>query len=123
MVVFITYFVWDFCTKLLKKNERGQYLMVQRGWASLVCAFLGVLVFCFSEETSDTAPVLLADASLLSLVFLFRAMKEKDLSGLGKKDIVLIIALGISFSVFLFASIVSTKSGEELSYWVATLVT
>ncbi len=85
VVIFFTYVVWDFWTKLVvgPRKEEGtrRLLIVQRGWASATCAALAFLAFWLLSPMAapDMAQVLLGDLSLVSLVFLFRAMKTRNL--------------------------------------------
>lgn len=85
LVIFVTYAVWDVWTKLIvgprKDKKTDRLLFVQRGWASAACAALAYLAFQFLSTTStpDGTQVILGDLSLLSLVFLFRAMKTQNL--------------------------------------------
>lgn len=85
VVIFGTYVVWDVWTKFVvgqrRDKETGRLLIVQRGWASVVCAALAYLAFRLLSPNSapDSTQVVLGDLSLVSLVFLFRAMKTQNL--------------------------------------------
>ncbi len=96
MVVFVTYFIWDILSKGLLRNRAGQLLLVQRGWASATCAVLAVVSYALAPRNSfEIMPVVVADVSLLSLVFLFRAMKLEDVSNMHRKEWTWTVALAL----------------------------
>jgi hypothetical protein len=84
-LIFAGYFAWDVLTKAVVRGEGtpAAFLyrlcgstMWERGWISFVCMLLGLLADCFLHSVTSGIGVVLVDASLLCLVFLFRAMKE-----------------------------------------------
>lgn len=85
MVIFILYLLWDVVTKaVISDPGREKFFrrifgkeFWERGWVSVVCAILSYLAWVELHTLSKPQNVSLADASLLSLVFLFRGMKEK----------------------------------------------
>jgi hypothetical protein len=85
-IIFIGYFVWDLLTKAViappdcdlsfwQRCKSGR--MQERGSISLYCMILAILAWFFLRSVGTLAGVLIVDASLLCLVFLFRAWKEK----------------------------------------------
>lgn len=100
MTMFITYFVWDLWTKPIW-DRSGRLVLCQRGWASLSCAVLAVVAFVYLPRATkvDTWSAVTGDSSLLLLVFLFRAMKLKNL-----RDITLRHWCGIAVLMFMFAA-------------------
>ena len=85
MVVFGGYLVWDIVTKAVISESGSRNFLRRlfgrefwrRGWISFSCAVLSLLAWSTLHAVSGQEDVLCADMSLLSLVFLFRAMKEK----------------------------------------------
>jgi hypothetical protein len=86
--IFFFYFVWDVLTKAVipgdQQGVRTPFFrrlvsgpMAKRGWISFVCMVFGILAWIFLHSASSKVGVLLVDASLLCLVLLFRAMKER----------------------------------------------
>jgi hypothetical protein len=80
MIVFGTYLLWDFWTKLGERDQAGRSALVQRWWGTIVCAGLSVLCYSYLENTAGSVRVVLVDACLVSLVVMFRAMKAYSLS-------------------------------------------
>lgn len=85
MVVFGGYFIWDVVTKAVIGNKKSTWLhrffskdLWERGWVSVVCFTLALIAWLKLDSVTRESSVLLADASLFSLVFLFRAMKLKS---------------------------------------------
>lgn len=86
MWIFCLYFVWDLLTKAIVREADAptsflQRLaggrMAERGWISLVCMVLAICMYFYLGNVTGDRAVLLADLALLSLVLLFRALKEK----------------------------------------------
>jgi len=92
LVTFIGYAIWDALTKLRRDSSELQFKFrklittilkryMKRGWVSLICMAFAFAVY---ESLPDKIPsrgespnaVLLTDGALLSLVFLFRALKQ-----------------------------------------------
>lgn len=107
--IFCGYFIWDVLTKAVIPEEEsmpngslgkffGRFFsnrLWNRGWISLVCMLLGgVAGFCLSE-VRDERGVVIVDASLFSLVFLFRAWKENRW-----KVSILFLILALGFGVW-----------------------
>lgn len=108
MIMFCTYFAWDLINKFGKKTVDERSLLIQRGWASGTSCFICLAVWWYLSDLPQTYIVVVSvDVTLLGLVFLFRAMKLKNLSALKKKDLIrivicgLVVALGILSALFL----------------------
>ena len=103
LVIFVTYFVWDLWTKLIvgprRDESTNQLLIIERGWASATCAVLAFFVYWHwsPKSAADRAQVILGDLSLVSLVFLFRAMKTRNMRELRLNWLL----IGILFLLFL----------------------
>jgi hypothetical protein len=100
--IFFGYFVWDVLTKAVIQVPASPPRFVERltsgpmrkrGWISLACMILAILGWIFLVRIASLAGVLLADAALLSLVFLFRAWKE---SRWGVAFLPLFLAIGFA---------------------------
>lgn len=100
LVMFATYVSWD----VLTKWRQGSAL-IQRGWASIVCALLSVWSFWSLQALQGTMPVVLGDLSLLMIVLLFRAMKIHDLSAHTKSSWARIIVLAATWFVLARAAV------------------
>ena len=117
-VMFVTYFVWDFISKIrehddkgrkkrgfFKRDDKHRVVFLQRGWASFFCAVLaGTAYFAFQTIKPNSANVVWADTALLALVFLFRAMKLQSLYDLGRREVILMFVLGLIFLACLWQS-------------------
>ena len=124
MVVYLTYFVWDVWTKRLKKDDVGRFVLFQRGWASALCAALSVVAFnLLPMQTTDAARVVLADVSLLAMVFLFRAMKIRNLSDLSTSNWFGIGILALLWGVSVEGSAQMTRVGSLLGMLFEKLIT
>jgi hypothetical protein len=84
--VFFTYFAWDVWTKFGVKDEHRRNSLFQRGWASASCAILAFVCYEYLSSAQGPWRVAMVDASLLSLVFLFRAMKMHNFSDMPRKN-------------------------------------
>ena len=89
--IFVTYVFWDLVTKSGKEN--GHCVVVQRGWASVVCAIMAIALFVLLPESAGVPHVVAGDVAFLSLVLLFRAMKVENLNNLSRSQWWLIIVL------------------------------
>jgi hypothetical protein len=80
MVVFFGYLVWDIVTHgprdYLAHWERLENLVYAR--ATLLCFGLAGLSWAALRKINGNKPVVFVDLALLCLVFLFRALKEKE---------------------------------------------
>jgi hypothetical protein len=92
LVMFATYVSWDVLTKWRQENA-----LVQRGWASIMCAALAAWTFWSLHALQGTMSVVLGDLSLLMIVLLFRAMKIHDLSAHTKSSWVRIVVLAVTW--------------------------
>ncbi len=99
VLIMATYMFWD-----LLSCRTDPAKLTKRVWASVACLILSVITACILplHSHSGTA-VLLMDGALLTIVFLFRAMKLHDWGEhtLRSKSgiVVIILALG-AFSIF-----------------------
>ena len=96
MVVFLTYLVWDVWTKWGKNDDHQRNALVQRGWASVSCAILSFVCYRYLSAVQGVWRVVVVDVLLLTLVFLFRAMKLHNLSDMPAKHrgwIAVVVAL------------------------------
>ena len=100
MVMFWTYFVWDVLTKW--KKPEGE--LIQRGWASLVCAVIASWEYFALGGLVGTKPVVLADLSLLFLVLVFRAMKRETFSDLTRSNWAWIMGLLVAWGLLSLAA-------------------
>jgi hypothetical protein len=100
LVMFVTYVSWDVLTKW---GQRGA--LIQRGWASILCAAFMVWTFWSFSGLQGTIPVVLGDLSLLMIVLLFRAMKMQDLSAHTKGSWARIIVLAVAAFVLARAGV------------------
>ena len=92
LVMFATYVSWDVLTKWRQENA-----LVQRGWASIICAALAAWTYWSLHALQGTMPVVLGDLSLLMIVLLFRAMKIHDMSAHTKSSWVRIVVLAVTW--------------------------
>ncbi len=101
LIVFVGYLLWDFLTKAviidpptsssstpvkgsppssgrptLRQRFFGRRFW-ERGWISLVCTTLALLAWLLLRSASTLQSVVLVDITLLSLVLLFRALKQE----------------------------------------------
>lgn len=83
LIVFVGYFLWDVLTKAVAPSSERPFLkrlfgpeLWKRGRISFVCLLLALLIWFFLRSVSNQGSVVLADTSLLALVFLFRALKD-----------------------------------------------
>lgn len=95
LVMFGTYVAWDLWTK---GRRWGQLL--QRGWATIVCASLAAWTFWSLRGLHGTVPVVLGDLCLLMLVVLFRAMKLQNFSDHTRSSWAWIVVLAVLWLVF-----------------------
>ncbi len=107
--IFVGYFLWDLLTKAVIKepDSTSSFFrrlfsgdMRERGWISLVCMILAIVEWYFLKSVSTLVGVLLADASLLSLVVLFRAWKEKVRCPVAPILLLLFIGIGVMSAWF-----------------------
>jgi len=145
--IFISYLIWDVISKItppkpkkrtkqsatkskstyswFPRNEKGNSVVIQRGWASILCTCLAYLAYVSSTRVgTDIARVLLADLALLSLVFLFRALKLADLYDFfaSARSLVWSAIFLISFFVCLIGATTFTGIGEAISTAASTLI-
>jgi len=96
MVVFAVYLIWDFLTKFVISEQKTVRARLSefwnRGWVSVVCLLLAIFGWYTLRAVQGPRNVVLADVSLLSLVFLFRALKEKKGWGWGFLLVVAFVA-------------------------------
>lgn len=90
MVVFLGYVVWGI---LVKWIMHGGDEFIEQGWPSILCLVLSLVMWGLLRNMNALETVLLADAGLIALVFLFRAMREKE--PYWRTAIVLGIGLGV----------------------------
>jgi hypothetical protein len=99
MVMFLTYVVWDVWTKW------GDWeALVQRTWASVVCAGVTFWMFAALNDVRGGGAVVWGDAALLSTLLLFRAMKIHNLSQHTGRSWALIAALTLVCAGSAFAA-------------------
>lgn len=92
LVIFAGYFTWDFLTKAVAASPAvtsppvtppGFFQRLfgkefwKRGWITLLCTVLAFIAWILLRDVVTQTKVILADITLLSLVLLFRAMKQK----------------------------------------------
>jgi len=86
MAVFLIYVVWDFFTKAVIAIPESRITFWrrlsgrtfwERGWISVTCGAAAVVTWMCLHAVKGVARVVAADIALLSLVLLFRALKEK----------------------------------------------
>lgn len=87
LVVFLGYLIWDFITKGVIQDEDKNTLSFWdrisgrhfwgRGYASLVCSCLAAASWLALRNQTSQRNVILADGTLLALIVLFRALKQK----------------------------------------------
>jgi hypothetical protein len=99
MVIMITYFVWDV---VAKRENWGRFF--RHVWASFISATLAVISYLWilPRQSDKTYSVILCDASLLSLVLLFRAIGRNDSGSLQRRDkfrIAILFFLWLGFSI------------------------
>jgi hypothetical protein len=87
MITFGSYAVWDFISNAIPKiSKEGksffrswhEELFIGNGWVTLLCLFLAFLGWLLFKNFSHPGKVVLVDLSLISLIFLFRAIKQGD---------------------------------------------
>ena len=96
MWVFLQYLMWDFLTNAVihkKKNDRAKEFWARGKW-TLLCFGLAVLAWALLHAVTGRRRVIVADLALLSLVFLFRALKAQPAKAW-------VVVLGIAYGVFL----------------------
>jgi hypothetical protein len=86
LFILLGYLAWDVLTKAFPRsgNERflrrcfsgGEGELWERGWVTLICILLAVMIWGLFGEASKATVVTLTDVSLIFLVLLFRALKE-----------------------------------------------
>jgi hypothetical protein len=143
-VIFVSYFVWDVISKIAppKKrkeldpgskatyswfplNDKGHYIVLQRAWASLACMGLAYLAYAYSSRVGTSiSNALLADIALVSLVFLFRSLKLRNLYDLpfDIRAVCLSILLLIGFLVFLAGATQFTYAGDAISRGASSII-
>jgi hypothetical protein len=112
LIIFMVYFLWDFLTKAVAQDIqtntgesraetkshrtfRERFFSLEfwkRGGITFICAGIALLLWYLLRDASSRSSVVLADLSLLSLVLLFRALKQRTLNW----TIITVIALIIS---------------------------
>lgn len=147
-VVFCTYFIWDLITKIyqddraerqklatvgrrkgtpngwFKRDEKDRFVIFQRGWASLLCAALAIIGYLkIRNSVQDIPHVILADAALLSLLFLFRAMKIRDRSDLILRDYLRIGLLFLLALILFVGAIEYSSCGKAIATYLSSWVT
>ncbi len=129
-VVLVIYFLWDILTKLVERDEKGELkrsngrlIFAQRGWASFACAILaGSMCVVLPSTPARPEEVILADMSLLVLVFLFRGMKVKGFSELSRKHWTW-ISIGVAMWLLFFEGAAQTTVvGQQLRDWTISLI-
>lgn len=105
-LIFAGYFGWDVLTKAVASDASADApsgflrrffgpAMWSRGWTSFLCMALGIVAWWSLRSVSSVAGVLFADASLLFLILLFRAMKEQKPRAFAVTFSLLAIAAGL----------------------------
>lgn len=110
-LIFIFYFVWDVLTKAVVSEEGAASTffrrlvsgrMKERGWSSFVCMLLGGLAWLCLSDATGRIRVVLVDTSLLFLVLLFRAWKERGWNGNRGAITILFLVAAIGFGMAAF---------------------
>ena len=87
MFIFGSYVVWDFTANAVPKMLRQgksflrswrEELISGNGWVAVACLFISFLEWFAFRNGSYPLKVMLIDLSLFSLVFFFRAIKQKS---------------------------------------------
>ncbi len=105
VTIFATYFVWDLITKVreddkqkrmqrsgqrfgwLKRDDNNRLVILQRIWASVICTILSAAVFwTLSMGEPGSRAVIEIDIALFAIIFLFRALKVRNISELKMRD-------------------------------------